>query len=66
MPTRCPCAIIGGSVSGQVRAGGFNIVVDGGLFSARMTVASGKGSQTLNILPAGLAVTKISIALRRT
>ena len=55
-----------GSVSGQVRAGGFNIVVDGGLFSARMTVASGKASQTLNILPAGLAVTKISIGLKRT
>lgn len=54
-----------GSVSGQVRAGGFNIVVDGGLFSARMTVAAGKSSQTLNILPAGLAVTKISIGLKR-
>jgi hypothetical protein len=55
-----------GTVSGQVRAGGFTIVVDGGLFSARMSVASGKSSQTLNILPAGLAVTKISIGLKRT
>jgi hypothetical protein len=55
-----------GTVSGQVRAGGFTIVVDGGLFSARMSVASGKSSQTLNILPAGLAVTKISIGLKRS
>jgi hypothetical protein len=55
-----------GTVAGQVRAGGFTIVVDGGLFSARMSVASGKTSQTLNILPAGLAVTKISIGLKRT
>lgn len=55
-----------GTVVGQVRAGGFTIVVDGGLFSARMSVASGKSSQTLNILPAGLAVTKISIGLKRT
>lgn len=55
-----------GTVAGQVRAGGFTIVVDGGLFSARMSVASGKGSQTLNILPVGLAVTKISIGLKRS
>lgn len=55
-----------GTVSGQVRSGGFTIVVDGGLFSARMSVASGKSSQTLNILPAGLAVTKISIGLKRS
>ena len=54
-----------GTVSGQVRTGGFTIVVDGGLFSARMSVASGKSSQTLNILPVGLAVTKISIGLKR-
>lgn len=55
-----------GTVSGQVRTGGFTIVVDGGVFSARMSVASGKSSQTLNILPAGLAVTKISIGLKRS
>lgn len=55
-----------GSVTGHVRAGGFNVVVDGGLFSARMTVAAGKGSQTLNILPAGLAVSRISIGFKRS
>ena len=54
-----------GTVAGQVRTGGFTIVVDGGLFSARMSVASGKGTQTLNILPVGLAVTRISIGLKR-
>ena len=55
-----------GTVAGHVRPGGFTIVVDGGLFSARMSVASGKSSQTLNILPAGLAVTKISIGLKKS
>ena len=49
-----------------MRAGGFSIVVDGGLFNARMSVASGKGSQTLNIVPSGLAVTKISIGLKKS
>ena len=55
-----------GTISGNVRAGGFSIVVDGGLFNARMSVASGKGSQTLNIVPSGLAVTKISIGLKKS
>jgi hypothetical protein len=55
-----------GTIAGQVRTGGFNVVINGENFTARMSVASGKGSQTLNITPQGLSVTKITVGLTRS
>ena len=52
-----------GTVEGQVRTGGFNVVINGPSFSARMSVASGSNSQRLNITPVGLSVSKISVEL---
>jgi hypothetical protein len=55
-----------GSVLGKVKLGGFNLLIKGDTFSARMSVASGKGTQTLNIVPTGLSVTKITVGLTKT
>lgn len=54
-----------GTVAGQVKTGGFNLQIKGDAFSANMSVASGKGSQTLNITPKGTLITKISIGLNK-
>ena len=50
----------------MVCAGGFLVKIEGQTFTANMSVATaGKDRQNLNIIPQGLAVTRITITFSR-
>lgn len=56
-----------GNINGVVRAGGFLVKIEGQTFSANMSVATaGKDRQNLNIIPTGLAVSRITITFSRS
>ncbi|KAB2850681.1 MAG: hypothetical protein F9K44_04135 [Hyphomicrobiaceae bacterium] len=56
-----------GNISGVVRTGGFLVKIEGQTFTANMSVATaGKDRQNLNIIPTGLAVTRITISFSRS
>jgi hypothetical protein len=56
-----------GIINGVVRTGGFLVKIEGQTFTANMSIASaGKDRQNLNIIPTGLAVTRITISFSRS
>lgn len=56
-----------GNINGVVRAGGFLVKIEGQTFTANMSVATaGKDRQNLNIIPTGLAVSRITITFSRS
>lgn len=52
-----------GSVAGRMTGNGFNLSIQGPLFSAAMAVSTSSCKQSINIMPRGFDISKISIGL---
>lgn len=52
-----------GAVSGRMTSNGFNLDISGTRFTAAMHLTSGACRQSINILPSGFDITRISIGL---